>query len=222
MTKAWEVNFDGLIGPSHNYGGLSDGNLASGKNEGLVSRPKEAALQGLEKMRLLVWAGLKQGVLPPLQRPHETFLRQAGFQGDLPECLETLTKEAPDMLKAAYSASAMWAANAATISPSADTADGRLHLSVANLSTMLHRSIEAPDTHKNLTSIFPASGAVDVHPALPMHARFSDEGAANHVRLCAAHGAQGVELFVYGRETGESMAGFPARQTRLASECIAR
>ena len=63
MNVAHEVNFDGLIGPSHNYGGLSDGNLASAANSGDIANPREAALQGLEKMRMLMGHGLIQGCL---------------------------------------------------------------------------------------------------------------------------------------------------------------
>jgi len=232
MSKAWEVNFDGLIGPSHNYGGLSDGNLASSKNEGLVSRPKEAALQGLEKMRLLVKAGLKQGVLPPLRRPNLPFLYDAGFGAAQSSMIAQAARIAPDLLKTAYSASSMWAANAATVSPSADTGDQGLCLSVANLSTMLHRSLEPDDTFWTLVSVLYGAGGLpdsleaqkpfSLQHELPAHPDFSDEGAANHVRLCAEHGAQGVELFVYGREAGESTAGFPARQSQLASQSIAR
>ncbi len=220
MSTAYEVNFDGLIGPSHNYGGMSEGNIASATNEGLVSQPKIAALEGIEKMRFMVRAGLKQGFLPPLMRPNLHFLKQAGFDGDRDTIIRSAAKEAPGLLKAAYSASAMWAANAATVSPSADTEDGRLHFTPANLSTMLHRSIEHPDTFANLSRIFGASSHFKVHSALPEHSDFSDEGAANHVRLCAEHGAPGVELFVYGREADESTAGFPARQTKLACERI--
>ncbi len=222
MSDAVEVNFDGLIGPSHNYGGLSDGNLASARNAGDVSNPREAAVQGLEKMRTLVRAGLVQGVLPPLARPSFDLLAAAGFSGTDAQMIEAAARTSPRLLKAAYSASSMWTANAATVSPSADTGDGRLHFTPANLSTMLHRSLEHPDTTATLISIFPGEDRFAVHGALPAHADFADEGAANHVRLCAEHGAPGVELFVYGRDTGESAAGFPARQTRLASESIAR
>lgn len=222
MSKAREVNFDGLIGPTHNYGGMSEGNLASAKNEGDVSNPREAALQGLEKMRLLHRAGLVQGVLPPLPRPNFDLLVAAGFGGSDAEIIEAASRQAPQLLKAAYSASSMWAANAATVSPSADAGDGRLHLTAANLSTMLHRSTEHPDTTASLQAIFPDEGCFAVHGALPSHANFADEGAANHVRLCSDHGEAGVELFVYGREAGESTAGFPARQTQLAAESIAR
>ncbi|MEL6861445.1 MAG: N-succinylarginine dihydrolase [Pseudomonadota bacterium] len=221
-TDTVEVNFDGLIGPSHNYGGMSDGNLASQKNEGDISNPREAALQGLEKMRLYVRAGMVQGVLPPLPRPSLDLLIDAGFNGTDREIIERCAKDRPGLLKAAYSASSMWTANAATVSPSADTQDGRLHLSTANLSSMLHRSIEHPDTTALLATIFSDEEQFSVHAALPMHADFSDEGAANHVRLSTDHGREGVELFVFGREAGELVQGFPARQTRLASESIAR
>ena len=220
--SAYEVNFDGLIGPSHNYGGLSDGNLASATHAGAVSNPREAALQGLEKMRALLQQGLIQGVLPPLPRPNFDFLVSAGFHGTDAQIIESAAKIAPHLLKAAYSASNMWTANAATVSPSADTTDNRLHFTTANLSTMLHRSIEHPDTTATLITLFDNEERFAIHSALPMHSDFADEGAANHVRLCAAHGASGVELFVYGRSAGESTVGFPARQSLLASEAIAR
>lgn len=221
MTHAVEVNFDGLIGPTHSYGGLSDGNLASARNAGDVSNPRQAALQGLDKMRAMLRLGLVQGVLPPLPRPDFDLLASAGFSGGDARIIEAAAKSAPALLKAAYSASGMWAANAATVSPSADTGDGRLHLTAANLSTMLHRSIEHPDTTAALHSIFTDEDNFAVHPALPMHESFADEGAANHIRLCAAHGAPGVELFAYGRHITASTS-FPARQTLLASQSIAR
>lgn len=218
----YEVNFDGLIGPSHNYGGLSDGNLASAENAGDVANPREAALQGLEKMRGMIDMGLVQGILPPLPRPNFDLLVSAGFSGTDAQIVEAAAKSAPALLKAAYSASSMWAANAATVSPSADTVDGRLHLTTANLSTMLHRSIEHPDTTALLFTIFENEDAFSVHSALPMHSQFADEGAANHVRLAATHGGEGVELFIYGRMINESGGRFPARQAFLASESIAR
>ncbi|MCI4644885.1 MAG: N-succinylarginine dihydrolase [Hyphomonadaceae bacterium] len=222
MTQAMEVNFDGLIGPTHNYGGLSDGNLASAKNAGDVSNPREAALQGLEKMRMMVRAGLTQGVLPPHPRPDEWFLERLGFGDWGGMDITAIATSHPRLLKIAYSASAMWTANAATISPSADCASGKLNLTPANLSTMLHRSGEHEITFSALASIFPEDGPFALHPALPSHPDFADEGAANHVRLCAEHGGQGVELFVYGREAGESAMGFPARQTLQACQAIAR
>lgn len=219
---AYEVNFDGLIGSSHNYGGLSDGNLASGRNAGDVSNPRAAALQGLEKMRALMNLGLVQAVLPPLPRPNFDVLVAAGFGGSDAQIIESAAKYSPALLKAAYSASSMWAANAATVSPSADTRDGRLHLTTANLSTMLHRSLEHPDTTASLISIFESDEHFCVHAALPGHQSFADEGAANHVRLAAEHGAPGVAVFVYGRDGPPRSTGYPARQTRRASQAIAR
>ena len=70
VAGAVEVNFDGLVGPTHNYGGLAHGNLAAAANEGKVSNPREAALQGLTKMRWMLRQGLVQGCLPPQERPH--------------------------------------------------------------------------------------------------------------------------------------------------------
>ena len=114
----------------------------------------------------------------------------------------------------------MWAANAATVSPSADTVDKVLHLTPANLSTMLHRSIEHPQTQRALETAFPFAR---VHPALSEQSVFADEGAANHVRLCAERGSQGVELFVYGRDGyAAHRPGYPARQTLQASQAIAQ
>jgi len=197
IRNAQEANFDGLIGPTHNYGGLSDGNLASAGNAGLISHPKEAALQGLAKMRLMYDKGLWQGVLPPQQRPFLPALSAAGFSGTDRDVYTRVWKEAPRLARNMLSASSMWAANAATVSPSADTEDCTLNLTPANLSTMLHRSIEHEQTGRALKAAFPFAR---MHNALPMQSVFADEGAANHVRLCSERGAQGVELFVYGRD----------------------
>ncbi len=217
---AVEVNFDGLVGPTHNYAGLSEGNLAATRNEGAVSRPRAAALQGIAKMRRLAALGAPQAVLPPHERPNIAFLRQCGFSGSDADVWEEAVRREPRLARAAISASAMWAANAATVSPSADCADGRVHLTPANLSTMLHRAQEAPQTQHALQRIFADDARFAIHDALPMHADFADEGAANHMRL--EDGGAGVEIFVYGREAGAQRPGFPARQSRAASEAIAR
>ncbi|HYZ49037.1 MAG TPA: N-succinylarginine dihydrolase, partial [Sphingomonas sp.] len=66
-----EINFDGIVGPSHNYAGLSLGNLASAKNANQTSYPRAAALQGLAKMRHNVRLGLAQGLLLPHPRPDQ-------------------------------------------------------------------------------------------------------------------------------------------------------
>lgn len=209
-----EANFDGLIGPTHNYGGLSDGNLASQVNEGDVSRPREAALQGLAKMRRLHDAGLWQGFFPPHERPHTPTLALGFGSPDL----DRAWQEDPLLAKAALSASAMWTANAATVSPAPDCENGQLNLTTANLSSMFHRSLEHLQTTRILRKAFPFAR---VHDALPMTAAWSDEGAANHVRLCAGRGRRGIEMFVWGRE-GASPTKFPARQTLRASRTVAR
>jgi len=222
---AYEVNFDGIVGPTHNYAGLSLGNLASQRHGQTVSNPREAALQGLAKMKYLADLGLKQAVLPPQRRPDFAMLRRLGFGGSDPEVLWKASKEAPRLLAAAYSASSMWAANAATVSPSSDTADGRVHFTPANLVTQFHRSIEAPATAALLKAIFPDESAFAHHPPLPASGFLSDEGAANHTRLCADHGSAGVEIFVFGRDASSQAAAparFPARQTLEASRAVAR
>lgn len=220
---AREANFDGLVGPTHNYGGLSDGNLASARNEGLVSSPRAGVLEGLAKMKRLADSGLVQGLLPPHERPYLPLLRRAGFSGSDSSVIEAAWRSAPGLLRKACSASPMWAANAATVSPSADTKDGRLHFTPANLLTTLHRSIEGEQTKRALDWAFADNGRFSVHDVLPMQPDFADEGAANHVRLCAEQGGEGVEIFVYGRTADEAWSGkFPARQTLEACQAVAR
>lgn len=210
-----EINFDGLIGPTHNYAALSLGNLASASNAGAESRPRAAALQGLAKMRFAMSLGLAQGVLLPLERPDAGWLRTLGFAGgDAAVCAAAFAAD-PGLFAQSASASSMWTANAATVSPGADCRDGRTHLSVANLSRMPHRSHEHPGTEAQLRLAFAHPHFV-VHAAVP--GAFGDEGAANHMRLAAGHGAAGVEIFVFGEEAGR----FPARQNARASEAVAR
>lgn len=210
-----EINFDGFIGPTHNYAALSFGNLASGSNAGATSRPREAALQGLAKMRFTAALGLTQGFLLPLERPNHVWLRSLGFAGTNAQVCAAAHSADSRLFAHACSASSMWTANAGTVSPAADTRDGRTHISTANLSRMTHRNLEAADTEAQLRIAF-AHPAFAVHAALPTS--FGDEGAANHMRLAASHGAPGVEIFVYGEQGGK----FPARQSRRASEAVAR
>ena len=134
----FEVNFDGLVGPTHNYAGLSSGNVASTSNKGDTSSPKAAAKQGLKKAMSLAELGLKQGVLAPHARPDLKTLRRLGFTGSDTEVIERAGKKAPEILAACYSASAMWTANAATVSPSADSSDGKVHFTPANLNNKFH------------------------------------------------------------------------------------
>ena len=227
MAKhAVEANFDGLVGPTHNYAGLSWGNVASKSNVRSMSNPKEAALQGLAKMKRLADRGFVQGVLPPHERPHIPTLRALGFTGSDRDVLSAAAKQSPSILAAASSASTMWTANAATVSPSADTSDHRVHFTPANLSAKFHRSIEHVVTGRALKSIFADDAWFAHHPALPSVSQFGDEGAANHTRLCGGYGEPGVELFVYGQiafnEQAPAPKLYPARQTLEASQAIAR
>jgi succinylarginine dihydrolase len=220
-----EFNFDGIPGPTHNYSGLATGNVASEHNAGLVANPREAALQGLAKMRALSARGFPQAVLPPHERPFLPALRALGFAGDDAAVLERAARDAPALLAACSSAAAMWVANAATVSPSADTADGRVHFTPANLVSHFHRSLEAPTTTAVLRAIFADTTRFAVHEPLPAAPQFGDEGAANHTRFAPDGQAPGVEFFVYGRHGfggGIAPARYPARQTAEASAAIAR
>tara|TARA_R110001599_G_scaffold353276_1_gene591395 strand:- start:452 stop:1708 length:1257 start_codon:yes stop_codon:yes gene_type:complete len=207
MSTLVEINFDGIIGPSHNYAGLSLGNIASSTNAGATAYPREAALQGIAKMRHNLDLGLAQGFFMPLDRPNERWLAALGTDSIL----------APrHLLSNAISASSMWAANAATVSPAPDTIDERCHLTVANLQTMPHRSHEWTGTLKQLRLAFADPAHFAVHAPVPPP--FGDEGAANHMRICASHESAGVEIFVYGVAGGP----FPARQHIEASRAVSR
>jgi succinylarginine dihydrolase len=225
MLAAREFNFDGLVGPSHNYAGLSFGNEASFANLKQVSNPKQAALQGLAKMRALAARGFAQALLPPHARPDFALLRRAGFRGTDAELLARAAREAPMILASAYSAAPMWTANAATVSPSTDSQDGRVHFTPANLNNKLHRAGEHEQTARTLRALFADPRHFVVHDALPSTPAFGDEGAANHTRLCREHGAAGVQMFVHGRAEFGGAPGpqrYPARQTLEASQAVAR
>ncbi|CCQ11572.1 Succinylarginine dihydrolase [Pseudoalteromonas luteoviolacea B = ATCC 29581] len=222
--SVYEVNFDGLVGPTHNYAGLSYGNVASSNNADLESNPQQAALQGLEKMWTLEKLGIPQGVIAPHVRPDVASLRALGFSGTDPQVIAKAAKLEPLLLKAVYSASAMWTANAATVSPSSDTDNLKVHFTPANLSNKFHRSIEAPTTSRILKAIFSDENHFEHHSPLPNHPLFGDEGAANHTRLSDSYGHKGLALFVYGEDakTQVKPSCYPARQTRQACEAIAR
>ncbi len=223
---AFEANFDGLVGPTHNYAGLSYGNVASTGNGQRAANPRLAARQGLDKMKALADLGFRQGVLAPHERPDVASLRQLGFAGSDAQVIARAAREAPAVLAACSSASPMWTANAATVSPSADSADGRVHFTPANLNNKFHRAIEHPTTGRVLAATFADPRCFAHHPALPAHMAFGDEGAANHTRLCADYGAPGVQLFVYGQRAFDASANgprrYPARQTLEASQAVAR
>ena len=207
MSALVEINFDGIIGPSHNYAGLSVGNIASSTHAGETAYPREAALQGIAKIQHNLDLGLAQGFFMPLDRPNEVWL------GSL---ATTVADAEPHLRAAALSASSMWAANAATVSPAPDAMDGKCHLTAANLQTMPHRSHEWPGTLAQLKLAFANDDHFAVHAPVP--SPFGDEGAANHMRLCRGHDAPGIEIFVYGKSGGP----FPARQHIEASKAVAR
>jgi len=222
----FEVNYDGLVGPTHNYAGLSFGNVASLANAKATSSPKHAALQGLKKMKALHDMGMKQGVLAPQERPDIFALRRLGFHGTDSEVLYRAATEAPAIFQAVCSASSMWTANAATVSPSADTANGKVHFTPANLTNKFHRSLEPQTSGRILQAMFNNGRYFEHHTHLPDNEHFGDEGAANHTRLCREYGHAGIELFVFGRYAFDSSKPapkrFPARQTLEASQAIAR
>ncbi|WP_298444193.1 N-succinylarginine dihydrolase [uncultured Ferrimonas sp.] len=221
-----EANFDGLVGPSHNYAGLSVGNLASQNHANAKSNPKAAALQGLDKMLALHDLGMMQGILAPQSRPDLTSLRQMGFHGSNADVLAKAHQQAPQLLAACYSASSMWSANAATVSPSVDSADNKVHFTPANLVNKLHRAIEHEQTGRTLQAVFNDDNHFVHHSALPSHDALGDEGAANHTRLCRDYGERGLQLFVYGKSAYDvskpQPQRFPARQTLEASQAVAR
>ena len=77
--KYFEANFDGLVGPTHNYAGLSVGNVASLNNAKNTSNPKQAAKQGLAKMKALADLGMVQGVLGTAGTTRRIYVTPARF-----------------------------------------------------------------------------------------------------------------------------------------------
>lgn len=218
MTYSGEINFDGLIGPTHNYAGLSQGNLASQKHLNQTSNPKAAALQGLNKMRLIMDQGIPQGFFLPHERPHLMTLRAIGFGGTDEEVINQVAKKNPALLKNVYSASSMWSANAATFSPSIDSNDQKIHITPANLNSMFHRSIEHEFTKTQLELMF--GGVAKVHEPIKNISGYGDEGAANHLRVSAQHLMPGFQIFVYGSSAFEVHQGIIARQAEEISQAV--
>lgn len=223
---AREWNFDGLVGPTHHFGGLGVGNIASLEHEGEIADPRGAALQGLDKIAQIAGVGVAQAVLPPHPRPDIAFLRSLGFAGSAAEAVAAAAANSPRVLTAAYSASSMWAANAATVSPAADCRDRRTHFTTANLCSSLHRSLEPAVTERVLREIFADPSLFTVHAALPPAFALRDEGAANHMRLADSSEQLAIEIFVHGAASASITRDVPnrffSRQSRLACESIAR
>ncbi|MBD63039.1 MAG: succinylarginine dihydrolase [Gammaproteobacteria bacterium] len=218
MTFSGEINFDGLIGPTHNYAGLSQGNLASQKHLNQSSNPQAAALQGLDKMRLIMDQGIPQGFFLPHERPHLKTLRFLGFGGKDEEVINRAAKQNPVLLKNVYSASSMWAANAATFSPSIDSNDQNMHITPANLNSMFHRSIEHEFTKSQLELML--GKVAIVHDPIKNISGYGDEGAANHLRVSEQHLKAGFQIFVYGSSAFEVHQGIIARQAEEISQAV--
>jgi succinylarginine dihydrolase len=218
-----EINFDGMIGPTHHYGGYAYGNLASMRHASQISHPRAAALQGLNKMKMLADLGLGLAVLPPRMRPSLKTLRELGFKGSDKEIFLKAAHKSPHLVCNLSSSASMWAANLGTISPSTDTEDGRVHITIANLHNQFHRFIEAHESFRLLNILFPNQNLFAIHPPLPQGGNFGDEGAANHTRFCINYSDPGAHLFVYGRSAFTTTSqGFPFRQCLEASEAVAR
>ncbi len=218
MTVYQELNCDGLVGPFHHFGGHSLGNIASKKHQLMPSSPKKAALQGLEKMKLLMDLGVPQLIMPPQERPLLHVLHDRGYRGSLSDRLDKAYSD--NLLPQLYSSSSMWAANAATQTPSLDTNDGLMHITPANLSSNVHRCYETSQTERYLNFLFHDKALFRVHP--PLTKTYPDEGAANHTRFCSSFSKQGLHLFVYGKEHGADLSKglFPARHVSDASQLI--
>ena len=227
-THAYEVNFDGLVGMTHSFGGLSLGNVPSLDHEGEISNPRLAAIQGLNKMKFLHSIGIKQAILPPQERPHIPSLKRIGFDGTVTDILSSVKKSDAWLLPQVSSAASMWTANAATVSPSIDSADSHIHFTPANLATYFHRSMEAETTRRILQAIFQNNVYFSHHHPLPSSELFFDEGAANHTRFCKTYGGPGFQFFTFGKSLQDTEGNtprpkkYPARQTKEASEALAR
>ncbi len=211
-----ELQMDTIVGMTHHYGGHAIGNNASIINKGIKSNPMQAALQGLDKMKRVFELGVPQLILPPQQRPHIPTLRSLGFRGDLQKCLNKLFQLRPHLFNKLCSSAFIWTANAATVIPSVDTKNKKVHIRVANLASHFHRSLEADERFDIFNVIFNNDKYFEVSKPLPS-SEFTDEGAANHTRLEA-----GQHIFVHGYQDIEECINnnLPRRQSKLSQELI--
>jgi len=154
-------------------------------------------------------------VTPPHERPFIPALRQLGFSGSDEQVIEKVARQAPHWLSSVSSASPMWVANAVTVAPSADTLDGKVHLTVANLNNKFHRSLEAPTTEALLRAIFRDERYFAVHSALPQVAMLGDEGAANHNRPGGGYGEPGARFLSTGAKRAAIRGLLAIRRVRL-------
>ncbi|OJU81432.1 MAG: hypothetical protein BGO10_01885 [Chlamydia sp. 32-24] len=218
MKKGIELNLSGLPGLTHHYGGLSYGNILSMEHNQFRSNPKMAALQCLELMNTLRKLNIPQIVVPPQERPLFSILKNLGFKGDDSKILKTVFETDPKLLSQCSSSSFMWTANMATVTPSSDSKDNKVHITPANLQTTFHRSLEVEETCHFFKKLINNSPYFCLHDPLPKHKRFSDEGGANHIRFCLEFEQIGTHLFVYGKNSQK----FPQRQSEDAFLAIER
>lgn len=218
-----EANIDAIVGPTHHFGGLGVGNVASIAHQSQTSHPREAALEGLRKAALVASLGVPQFVWLPPVRPRIDLLANLGFRGTLAEQLKAARETEPRILSAAYSSSFMWAANAATITPAVDAADARAHITPANLISSWHRGSEAHERRQDFLQTVAALPDATLHEPLDAIVPLRDEGAANHMRVCDPTGKIGFNVFVFGEaEAGSCASQFMPRQTLAACKSIAR
>lgn len=219
-----EANIDAIVGPSHHFGGLGVGNVASQSHASTPSSPKKAALEGLHKAEIVAGLGVPQFLFLPPMRPRLDLLSRLGFVGSEQEQLEQAAERMPRAVSACFSSAFMWAANSSTVSPSIDSSDGQLHFTPANLISSWHRAFEAEERQRDLQEIFGNVDRANVHQALPNIAPLRDEGAANHMRLCDASGEKALHVFVHGEaEASDVRPGrFLARHTMECSQGLAQ
>ncbi|XNM46968.1 N-succinylarginine dihydrolase [Escherichia coli] len=99
--------------------------------------------------------------------PFIPVLRQLGSAVAMSRYWKRVHARHRNCLSSVSSASPMWVANAATIARSADTLDGKVHFTVANLNNKFHRSLEALVTESLSKAIFNDEEKFSVHSALP-------------------------------------------------------
>lgn len=216
------VFLDALVGPSHHFGGIAFGNKASLAHQHQASNPRKAALESLEKMRLVYECGAKQLIIPPQVRPQlSTFKQLSGTRGFTKTNLDQLFQFAPQFLSALFSTSYMWQANAGIVSAACDAFDGLVHITPANLQSHFHRSEEVVQTAKQFKTLFEPIKKVKIHA--PVSMSFPDEGAANCIRFSSKKAESGLNFWVYSKSQFEHPATlFPARQSKEALQLIAR
>jgi succinylarginine dihydrolase len=101
-----EFNFDGIVGPTHNYSGLSYGNIASTSHKNVPSHPRAAALQGLENEAARA-LGIGQAFLPPPAVRASVSCDTWASTGPTPSHRKAAAADAT-LVAIAFSASNMW------------------------------------------------------------------------------------------------------------------